>query len=128
MSININCSNNKLHITLYSYSMNPSGKIRYIQINLSRSCGHASLMKNVNRLGSQGDLNTYQFLACVAWRFWLGALSNKGGRGQRNREEIGAAATQTNQFPKILPYIQLTDDLVKPVNSQELQVIMSNNK
>ena len=29
-------------------------------------------------------------LACVAWRFWLGALSNKGGRGQRNREEIGA--------------------------------------
>ena len=31
-------------------------------------------------------------LACVAWRFWLGALSNKGGRGQRNREEIGAGA------------------------------------
>ena len=29
-------------------------------------------------------------LACVAWRFWLGALSNKGGRGQRNREEIEA--------------------------------------
>ena len=32
-------------------------------------------------------------VACVAWRFWLGALSNKGGRGQRNREEIGAGAT-----------------------------------
>ena len=32
-------------------------------------------------------------LACVAWRFWLGALSNKDGRGQRNREEIGAGAT-----------------------------------
>ena len=31
-------------------------------------------------------------IACVAWRFWLGALSNKGGRGQRNREEIGAEA------------------------------------
>ena len=31
-------------------------------------------------------------LACVAWRFWLGKLSNKGGRGQRNREEIGAGA------------------------------------
>ena len=31
------------------------------------------------------------FVACVAWRFWL--LSNKGGRGQRNREEIGAGAT-----------------------------------
>ena len=33
------------------------------------------------------------FLACLAWRFWLGALSNKVGRGQRNREEIGAEAT-----------------------------------
>ena len=32
-------------------------------------------------------------VACVAWRFWLGALTNKGGRGQRNREEIGAGAT-----------------------------------
>ena len=31
------------------------------------------------------------FVACVAWRFWL--LSNKGGRGQKNREEIGAGAT-----------------------------------
>ena len=26
-------------------------------------------------------------------QFWLGALSNEGGRGQRNREEIGAGAT-----------------------------------
>ena len=34
---------------------------------------------------------TTRVLACVAWRFWLGALSNKGGRGQRNREEIGAS-------------------------------------
>ena len=34
-----------------------------------------------------------KFVACVAWRFWLGALSNKGGRGQRIREEIGAGAT-----------------------------------
>ena len=34
-----------------------------------------------------------QPLACVAWRFWLGALSNKGGRGQTNREEIGAEAS-----------------------------------
>ena len=29
------------------------------------------------------------FLACVVWWFWLGA--QKGGQGQRNREEIGAA-------------------------------------
>ena len=28
-------------------------------------------------------------LACLAWRFWLGALNIKGGRRQRNREEIG---------------------------------------
>ena len=32
-------------------------------------------------------------VACVAWRFWLGTLSNKGGQGQTNREEIGAEAT-----------------------------------
>lgn len=25
-------------------------------------------------------------LACVRWRFWLGVQTNKGGRGQRNRE------------------------------------------
>ena len=31
-------------------------------------------------------------VACVAWRFWLGVLSNKGGREQRNREEIAAVA------------------------------------
>ena len=35
----------------------------------------------------------FQHVACVAWRFWLGALSNKGGWGQRNHEEIGAGAT-----------------------------------
>ena len=31
-------------------------------------------------------------LGCVAWRFRL--LSNKGGRGQRNCEEIRAGATE----------------------------------
>ena len=36
---------------------------------------------------------TLRYIACVAWRFWLGALSNKGGRGQKNREEIEAEAT-----------------------------------
>ena len=81
----------------------PFWKKSCIKINLSCSFGHASLMKNVNRLGFQADLNTCQFLACVAWRLWLGALSNKGGRGQRNRQEIGAAATQANQFPQIFP-------------------------
>jgi len=32
-------------------------------------------------------------LACVAWWFWLGAQSNKGGLRKRNREETGAGAT-----------------------------------
>ena len=32
-------------------------------------------------------------LACVAWWFWLGAQSNKGGLGQRNLKEIGTAST-----------------------------------
>ena len=32
-------------------------------------------------------------LACVAWQFWLGVLSNKGGWGQRNCGEIGEGAT-----------------------------------
>ena len=37
-------------------------------------------------------------LACRAWRFWLCALSNRGGRGQRNREEIEAGATWKNRL------------------------------
>ena len=32
--------------------------------------------------------------SCVAWRFSLGAQSNKDGRGQRNREKIGAGGTR----------------------------------
>ena len=32
-------------------------------------------------------------LACVAWQFRLGLLSNKGGWGQRNSGEIGEGAT-----------------------------------
>ena len=44
-------------------------------------------------LNKHHQLHLLSLLACVAWRFWLGPLSNKGGRGQRNREEIGAEAT-----------------------------------
>ena len=36
--------------------------------------------------------NTGDQIAWVALRFWLGA-QGEGGRGQRNREEIGAGAT-----------------------------------
>ena len=35
-------------------------------------------------------------VACVAWWFRLGAQSNKGRRGQRNRKEIGARATRNH--------------------------------
>ena len=35
----------------------------------------------------------FRQLACVTWLFWLGAQSNKGERGQRNREEIETGAT-----------------------------------
>ena len=41
-------------------------------------------------------MSELSLIACVAWRFWL--LSNKGGRGQKNREEIGAGATEIPRF------------------------------
>ena len=34
-------------------------------------------------------------LACVAWRFWLGALNNKGRGGQRNCKDIEAGGFAT---------------------------------
>ena len=40
-------------------------------------------------------------VACVAWRFWLGALNNKGGWGQRNRKEIGAGTAWTTTSPLV---------------------------
>ena len=48
------------------------------------------------------NLHAVIAIACVAWRFWLGALSNKGGRGQRNREEIGAEAIFLAASPLVL--------------------------
>ena len=53
-------------------------------------CQHESYMVQSEHSQSQGQSVV---IACVAWRFWLGTLSNKGGRGKRNHEEIGAAAT-----------------------------------
>ena len=49
-------------------------------------------------------------LACVAWQFWLGALTNKGGRGQRNREEIGALLLSCARFDKIAMLRRLATD------------------
>ena len=54
-----------------------------------------SLLKIVKRYKSNELKNAIKLritliaIACVAWRFWLGVVSNIGGRGQRNREEIG---------------------------------------
>ena len=51
--------------------------------------------------GQTKGVNERSFvLACVAWRFWF--LSNKGGRGQKNREEIGAGATELSASPLVL--------------------------
>ena len=33
--------------------------------------------------------NDFLSVACVAWRFWLGALSNKGGRGRETERRLG---------------------------------------
>ena len=51
-------------------------------------------------------LRTICDLACVAWRFWLGALSNKGGLGQRNREEIQIVIKKV-KFKVVREYIPL---------------------
>ena len=48
---------------------------------------------------SNKNISWSPFVACVAWRFWL--LSNKGGRGQKNREEIGAGATGFYFFSRL---------------------------
>ena len=40
-------------------------------------------------------------LSCVAWRFWLDAQSNKGGREQKDREEIWAGATRNLLFSRL---------------------------
>ena len=37
-------------------------------------------------------MSYFEKIACVAWPFSLGVLSNEGGRGQRNREEIRAGS------------------------------------
>ena len=43
--------------------------------------------------GGKAVFSPFLPVACVAWLFWLGEQSDKGRRGQRNREEIGAGVT-----------------------------------
>ena len=66
-----------------------NGRQSYIISNFTNLKILANLNYHMPIKTSQAMLD----IACVAWRFWLGALSNKGGRGQTNREEIGAEAT-----------------------------------
>ena len=52
--------------------------------------------------------------SCVAWRFWLGEPSNKGGRGQRLREEIAKPPSYTGyRRPKNL-YTRASQPLGSP--------------
>ena len=53
---------------------------------------YSSTKQNALLVNCPSGWNAHVWIACVAWRFWL--LSNKGGRGQKNREEIGAGATE----------------------------------
>ena len=52
--------------------------------------------------------------ACVAWRFWLGAQSYKGGRGQRNREEIDKTAKLHRLPAPKNPYTLASEPLGSP--------------
>ena len=49
------------------------------------------------------NISTRLNLACVAWRFWLGALSNNGGRGQRNRSFLRASRANFAASPLVRP-------------------------
>ena len=74
-----------LQCELVNKSTNKSG--RHIGFSLPADVRWGSFVTHST------DVCGEAILACVAWRFWLGALSNKGGRRQRNREEIGAGVT-----------------------------------
>ena len=90
-----------------SFDKNNSGliiSVKYLNIQLrlrgSNICDSGSACCDVayhfreHKKCWMKSVNSFRLiLACVAWRFWLGELSNKGGRGQRNCEEIGAGAT-----------------------------------
>ena len=52
--------------------------------------------------------------ACVAWRFWLGEQSNKGGRGQRLREEIDKTAQLHGYRPQKNLYTHASEPLGSP--------------
>ena len=81
-----------------SYRVRCRALIGYKECNVTSSIS-SQLILNCFRNQSDTSTNRYSVkiislsltrfnVACVAWRFWL--LGNKGGRGQKNFEEIGA--------------------------------------
>ena len=83
-------------IVFSRYTTNSNVCSRNLQISVRGFIHKINGNTNSNekfRKHERDSLLTVAALACVAWRFWLGALSNKGGWGQTNREEIGEGAT-----------------------------------
>ena len=88
-------------LSLYSLSAKVLTSMVFVNVDdyvgkCSHSKQHATGSWNLsclfNRFYTSDKYKFGRMIACVAWRFWLGALSNKDGRGPRNREEIGAEA------------------------------------
>ena len=76
-------------IVFSRYTTNSNVCSRNLQISVRGFIHKINCNTNSNekfRKHERDSLLTVAALACVAWRFWLGALSNKG------REEIGAAS------------------------------------
>ena len=76
-------------IVFSRYTTNSNVCSRNLQISVRGFIHKINGNTNSNekfRKHERDSLLTVAALACVAWRFWLGALSNKG------REEIGAAS------------------------------------
>ena len=100
-------------IVFSRYTTNSNVCSRNLQISVRGFIHKINGNTNSNekfRKHERDSLLTVAALACVAWRFWLGALSNKGGRGQRNREEIGrlrrfcARLNKTAMLRGLLPH------------------------
>ena len=45
----------------------------------------------MRRVDTAELIRVLKYLACVAWRFWLGALSNKRGRAEKPRGDWGGS-------------------------------------
>ena len=64
-------------------------------------------------------------VACVAWRFWLGEQSNKGGRGQRKLEEIevGALSRAWRAFLRLRRSVMLSNKNPQATQAISLSIL-----